>query len=111
MGDGKAPQEEQLEALLQEARLFKPSEEFRRQANASDPGIYERADRDLEGFWGEESKRLDWIEPWTKVLEWDPPWAKWFVGGKLNVTANCVDRHAASERRNKAAIIWAAALG
>ena len=106
MENGKAPQEEQLEALLQEARLFKPSEEFRRQANAGDPGIYERADRDLEGFWGEESKRLDWIEPWTKVLEWNAPWAKWFVGGKLNVAANCVDRHAASARRNKAAIIW-----
>jgi acetyl-CoA synthetase len=106
MGDGKATQKEQLEALLQEERLFKPSEEFRHQANAGDAAIYERAASDLEGFWAEESKRLDWIEPWKKVLEWNAPWARWFVGGKLNVTANCVDRHAASERRNKAAIIW-----
>ncbi len=106
MGDGKGTEAERLEALLHEARLFKPSDEFRRQANAGDAAIYERAARDLEGFWAEESQRLDWIEPWTKVLEWDAPWAKWFVGGKLNVTANCVDRHAASERRNKAAIIW-----
>jgi acetyl-CoA synthetase len=106
MGDGGASKQERLEALLQEARLFQPSEEFRRQANAADAAIYERAGKDLEGFWAEESKRLDWIEPWKKVLEWNAPWAKWFVGGKLNVTANCVDRHAASDRRNKAALIW-----
>ncbi|HET7842136.1 MAG TPA: acetate--CoA ligase [Terriglobia bacterium] len=106
MGDGKGTEQERLEALLQEARLFKPSEEFRLQANAADAEIYERAARDLEGFWSEESRRLDWIQPWKKVLEWDAPWAKWFVGGKLNVAANCVDRHAASARRNKAAIIW-----
>jgi acetyl-CoA synthetase len=106
MGDGGATPEEQLEALLQEGRLFQPSAEFRRDANAGDEAIYKRAEKDLEGFWAQESKRLDWIEPWRKVLEWDAPWAKWFVGGKLNVTANCVDRHAASARRNKAAIIW-----
>jgi acetyl-CoA synthetase len=106
MGDGKGTEQERLEALLQEARLFKPSGEFRRSANASDAAIYDRAQSDLEGFWAEESKRLDWIEPWKKTLEWNPPWAKWFAGGKLNVAANCVDRHAASARRNKAAIIW-----
>jgi len=99
-------QQERLEALLQEGRLFQPAEEFRRQANAQDPAIYERADRDLEGFWAEEAKRLDWFSPWQKVLEWNAPWAKWFVGAKLNVTYNCVDRHAASPRRNKAAIVW-----
>jgi acetyl-CoA synthetase len=106
MGDGGAPEHENLEALLQEGRLFQPSADFRSQANARDESIYQRAENDLEGFWAEEAKRLDWIEPWEKVLEWDAPWAKWFVGGKLNVTANCVDRHAASARRNKAAIIW-----
>src|SRR5207237_750304 len=51
-------------------------------------------------------KRLHWFKPWDRVLEWNVPWAKWFAGGKLNVTYNCVDRHASSERRNKAAIIW-----
>jgi acetyl-CoA synthetase len=106
MGDGKPGHEENLEALLQEKRLFEPSAEFKQQANARDSAIYDRAAKDLEGFWAEESKRLDWIEPWKKVLEWKAPLAKWFVGGKLNVTANCVDRHAASSRRNKAAIIW-----
>jgi acetyl-CoA synthetase len=106
MGDGGATQREQLEALLKEARLFQPPAEFRKQANAGNVEIYERAAKDLEGFWAEQAKRLDWIEPWKKVLEWNAPWAKWFVGGKLNVTANCVDRHAASARRNKAAIVW-----
>ncbi|MGE5326220.1 MAG: acetate--CoA ligase [Deltaproteobacteria bacterium] len=106
MGNGKGTEAERLEALLQEARLFRPSAELQRSANARDSAIYSMAERNLESFWAEESKRLDWITPWTKVLEWDAPWAKWFVGGKLNVTANCVDRHAASGRRNKAAIIW-----
>ena len=94
-------QQERLEALLQEGRLFQPSEEFRRRANASESAIYERADRDLEGFWAEESKRLDWFSPWEKVLEWNTPWVKWFAGAKLNVTYNCVDRHAASPRRRR----------
>ncbi len=98
-------QQERLEALLQEGRIFRPSEEFRRQANAADPAIYERARHDPEGFWAQEAVRLDWFERWQKVLEWNPPWAKWFVGGKLNVTHNCVDRHVASAR-DKAAIIW-----
>ncbi len=98
--------EKSLSALLDERRLFPPSQEFRRQANLSDPAIYERAARDPEGFWAEQAQRLDWFSPWSKVLEWNAPWAKWFVGAKLNVTYNCVDRHARSARRNKAAIIW-----
>ena len=101
-----APAEKSLDALLDERRMFPPSEEFRRQANADDPEIYERAARDPEGFWVEQARRLDWFAPWQKVLEWNAPWVKWFVGGKLNVTHNCVDRHAHSVRRNKAAIIW-----
>jgi acetyl-CoA synthetase len=100
------PNEKSLSALLDERRVFAPPEDFRRNANASDPGIYERAARDPEAFWAEQAKRLDWFAPWQKVLEWNAPWAKWFVGAKLNVTHNCVDRHAHSPRRNKAAIIW-----
>jgi acetyl-CoA synthetase len=106
MADRVAREPENLAALLDEKRVFPPSEEFRRQANAPDPAIYEKAGRSLEGFWAEEATRLDWFKRWDKVLEWNVPWAKWFVGGKLNVTHNCVDRHAASARRNKAAIIW-----
>jgi acetyl-CoA synthetase len=97
---------DQFDALLEEGRAFPPPAEFRRQANVSSRAIYARADRDPEKFWGGLARRLDWIEPYKKVLEWKAPWAKWFVGGKLNVAANCVDRHAASSRRNKAAIIW-----
>jgi len=106
MADATALQQERLDALLQEQRIFPPSEAFRRQANVSDPAIYDRARRDLEAFWAEEAKFLHWFEPWTKTLEWNAPWAKWFVGGKLNAADNCVDRHAASSRRNKAAIVW-----
>src|SRR6266850_184965 len=100
------PSEKSLSALLDERRTFPPSEEFRRRANWNDPAIYDRAAKDPEGFWAEEAKHIDWFTPWRKVLEWNSPWAKWFVGAKLNVTYNCVDRHARSVRRNKAAIIW-----
>jgi len=106
MADKAAIQHEKLAALLEERRMFPPAPEFCRQANVDDPGIYDRARGGLENFWAEEAKRLDWFKPWDKVLEWNAPWAKWFVGGKLNVTHNCVDRHAASPRRNKAAIVW-----
>ena len=99
-------QPEQLAALLQEGRKFPPPEKFQRQANVRDPEIYEQAARDPEGFWAAEAEHLDWFKRWNKVLEWNVPWANWFVGGKLNAAFNCVDRHARSDRRNKAAIIW-----
>ncbi len=100
------PSEKSLSALLDERRTFPPSEEFKQRANWNDPEIYDRAAKNPEGFWAEQAKNLDWFTPWQRVLEWNVPWAKWFVGGKLNVTYNCVDRHAHSARRNKAAIIW-----
>src|SRR5579863_4598301 len=106
MADSTATKQERLEALLQERRTFPPSDEFRRQANAADPKIYDKARQNLEAFWAEQAERLDWIKRWDKVLEWNAPWAKWFVGGQLNVAANCVDRHAHSALRNKAALIW-----
>jgi acetyl-CoA synthetase len=101
-----SPSEKSLSALLDERRTFPPPEEFRRRASWNDPAVYDRAAKDPEGFWAEEAKHLDWFAPWQKVLEWNAPWAKWFVGAKLNITYNCVDRHAHSARRNKAAIIW-----
>jgi acetyl-CoA synthetase len=101
-----SPNEKNMSALLDERRTFPPSEEFKARASWNDPAIYERAAKDPEGFWAEQAKNLDWFRPWDRVLEWNAPWAKWFVGGKLNVTYNCVDRHARSARRNKAAIIW-----
>jgi len=96
-----------IEALLQEQRVFPPSEAFVRQANINDPSIYEEAARDYEAFWAKWAGELiDWYEKWHTVLEWNPPYAKWFVGGKLNACYNCVDRHVKTWRRNKAAIIW-----
>ncbi len=100
------PKETRLDALLQENRLFPPPEEFRKHAVANDPEIYERARKNPEGFWEEEARKLDWFATWQKTLEWNAPWAKWFVGGKINIAYNCVDRHAASARRNKAALVW-----
>jgi acetyl-CoA synthetase len=100
------PSEKSLSALLDERRTFPPSEEFKGRASWNDPAIYDRAAQDPEAFWAAEAQHLDWFAPWQRVLEWNAPWAKWFVGAKLNVAYNCVDRHAHSARRNKAAIIW-----
>jgi acetyl-CoA synthetase len=91
---------------LLEDRKFPPDESFVKQANVSDPGIYERALADPQAFWAERAQGIDWIEPYTQVLDWNVPWAKWFVGGKLNASANCVDRHTRTWRKNKAAIIF-----
>ena len=95
----------QLSTLLDEHRRFPPSASFSAQANAG-PELYAQADRDREAFWAEQAGTLDWMAPWTRVLDWQPPHAQWFVGGKLNVSANCLDRHVSGGRRNKAAIIW-----
>ncbi len=95
-----------IEALLQEDRTFPPPDAFRKQANIADPKIYEESQKDPEGFWAKLAEELHWFKKWDKVLEWDPPFAKWFEGGKLNVSYNCIDRHLAAGRRNKAALIW-----
>ncbi|HIC95476.1 TPA: acetate--CoA ligase [Candidatus Bipolaricaulota bacterium] len=96
----------EIEALLVEERAFDPPEGFVRQANVTDPRVYEEARHDSEGFWEGFARELEWFKPWEKVLEWDPPYAKWFVGGKLNVSYNCLDRHIKTARKNKAALIW-----
>ncbi|HEX2167043.1 MAG TPA: acetyl-coenzyme A synthetase N-terminal domain-containing protein, partial [Longimicrobiales bacterium] len=101
-----ANREQNLEALLKEERRFPPPDAFGERANASDPGIYERAAADPEEFWAEWARKLEWFEPWREVLEWKPPHAKWFVGGKLNASYNCLDRHLGGWRRNKAALVW-----
>ncbi len=95
-----------IEALLSENRVFPPPEPFRAQANVNDPNIYDIAAKDPEAFWAQFASELEWFEPWHQVLQWDPPHAQWFVGGKLNVSSNCIDRHVRTARRNKAAIIW-----
>ncbi len=95
-----------LDDLLRETRVFKPSAAFRRAAHARDPQVYERAARNPERFWAGWAKELAWSKPWTQVLSWKPPHARWFVGGKLNASVNCLDRHLDSATRNKAAILW-----
>jgi acetyl-CoA synthetase len=95
----------QIETLLEETRRFPPTEEFTAQANATD-AIYKEAAENREAFWAKQAGLLDWIEPWHTVLEWNLPHAKWFLGGKLNVSSNCLDRHVAGSRADKAAIIW-----
>ncbi len=95
-----------IDVLLQENRKFAPSEEFRRDALLSDPSIYESAARNPEGYWAKQAESLHWFQKWNKVLDWDPPRAKWFVGGKINISYNCIDRHIDTPRRNKAALIW-----
>jgi acetyl-CoA synthetase len=96
----------ELSALLNEHRRFAPPPAFAAQAHVSDPAIYAQAAADPEAFWAGFAAELDWMAPWTQVLDWQPPHARWFVDGKLNVSANCLDRHVTGGRRNKAAFIW-----
>ncbi len=95
-----------IEALLSENRRFKPDKNFTANANIKDAEIYERANADPEKFWSEMAEELDWFKKWDTVLDWNPPDSKWFLGGKINVSYNCIDRHLKGTRRNKAAIIW-----
>ncbi|ABB57382.1 acetate--CoA ligase [Synechococcus elongatus] len=100
-----------IESILQEKRVFPPSAEFASAARIN-PEAYEalcqKAAADPVAFWGElAAQELDWFEPWQQTLDWsNPPFAKWFVGGKLNISHNCLDRHLTTWRKNKAAIIW-----
>ena len=96
-----------IDALLHEERSFPPPAEFTAKANMADPDIYAKAAADPEGFWAGLAEGLDWYQKWDTVLDWsDAPFAKWFIGGKLNVSYNCIDRHVKNGRRNKAAIVW-----
>ena len=95
-----------IDVLLQENRKFPPPEKFQRAALISDDEIYESAERDPTTYWASKALELEWFKPWDRVLDWTPPHAKWFVGGKLNVSYNCIDRHIATARRNKAALVW-----
>ncbi|HJR16463.1 MAG TPA: acetyl-coenzyme A synthetase N-terminal domain-containing protein, partial [Gemmatimonadales bacterium] len=95
---------EQIDTLLSETRRFPPAPEFAERAAATE-ALYQ-AGRDFRKFWENEANSLEWISRWTQVLDWQPPHARWFLGGKLNASANCLDRHLSGPRRNKAALIW-----
>ncbi len=110
MADPAAGNTGSIESVLVEHRVFPPSAGFAAEAHISGLDAYQKlwdhARDDPEGFWAEQARALDWIAPWDKVLDWQPPHAQWFVGGKINASANCVDRHCDGPRRNKAAIVW-----
>ncbi|MDP9177154.1 MAG: acetate--CoA ligase [Gemmatimonadota bacterium] len=95
-----------IDVLLQENRKFPPSEEFRSSALISSGDVYDEAARDPVAFWERMAGELQWIRKWDTALDWTPPHAKWFVGGKLNVSVNCLDRHLDGPRRDARAIIW-----
>ena len=95
-----------IDVLLHEKRVFRPDPSFRRRAHVRDAGVYARALRNPEAFWASCARELYWFKPWKKVLRWDPPHARWFVGGRINASVNCLDRHLATPVRNKAAILW-----
>ena len=96
-----------IEAYYLESRTFPPPEGFKKQALVVDTWMYDQADQDYEGFWARQAADLlDWSKDWDTILEWDLPFAKWFVGGQLNVAANCLDRHVDAGRGDRVAYHW-----
>jgi acetyl-CoA synthetase len=104
-----------IDSILKESRVFQPSPEFSKQAHIKSleqyEQLYQEAEENPEAFWGRIAEELHWFRKWDRVLEWNSPWAKWFEGGLINLSYNCLDRHVATWRRNKAAIIWEAEPG
>src|SRR3954470_18255939 len=97
---------ETLSNLSREDRRFEPPADLAANANLQEEA-YDRARQDREGFWAEQAERLDWDQKWDRVLDWDdPPFAKWYVGGRLNASYNCVDRHVEAGRGDKVALHW-----
>jgi len=99
-----------LDSVLRENRIFPPPEEFSSKASIGSieqyESMYKQSIEDPEAFWANVAKDLHWFKPWDKVLEWNLPWAKWFVGGKINLSYNCLDRHVFGGRSDKTALIW-----
>ncbi|HUR50135.1 MAG TPA: AMP-binding protein, partial [Acidimicrobiales bacterium] len=96
-----------IEDYYTEDRTFPPSAEFKKSALVTDVAMYEEARADWQGFWARQATELlDWFEPWDTLLEWDLPFARWFVGGTLNASYNCIDRHVAAGRGDKVAFHW-----
>ena len=99
-----------IDSMMKEKRVFRPSASFSKAAHIGSLKKYKKLHRaslkNPDKFWGKAAEELTWIKPWKKVCVWKPPFAEWFVGGKINASANCLDRHLAGPLRNKAAIIW-----
>ncbi|MFL6468607.1 MAG: AMP-binding protein, partial [Pyrinomonadaceae bacterium] len=99
-----------IESVLIEDRVFMPPAEFSANAHVKSfdeyERLYEEAANDVPAFWAKQAESLDWFEKWHTVLEWNEPFAKWFVGGKINISYNCLDRHLTTHRKDKTAFIW-----
>jgi acetyl-CoA synthetase len=95
-----------IEVLLQEGRKFPPPKEFVKAAKVKTTSVYAEAKRNPVRFWERQARELRWMKPWRKALDWKLPYAQWFVGGRLNASDNCLDRHVEGPRRLKAALIW-----
>ena len=99
-----------IDSILHEQRSFEPPAEFSRRAHIQSrdeyEDLYNESIAEPGKFWGRIAGELHWFKKWDKVLEWNLPWAKWFVGGQINLSYNCLDRHVHSPRKNKAAIVW-----
>jgi acetyl-CoA synthetase len=103
------PDDESIEVMLAAAETFPPPPGFAEGSRFSDPSIYEKASRDPEGWWADWAGELEWFEPWKEVLDWsDPPHARWFEGGRINASVNCLDRHVAAGRGDRIAYLWEA---
>ena len=100
----------EIESVLNESRVFPPPSEFSAHAYVKSfeeyEKLYNEAAADPEAFWAKQAEELHWFKKWDTILEWNEPFAKWFVGGKINVSYNCLDRHLETWRKNKAAFIW-----
>ena len=97
--------QDHFDVLLAEDRHYPPPHGFAAQANVQERNVYESAEEDFEGFWARHASDLHWMRPWDTVLKWDAPWARWFDGGKINASYNCLDRHLESQA-DKAAVVW-----
>ncbi len=110
MAEKPATLDTSIDSVLQEQRKFPPAVDFSERAHIKSVEEYERIYKESveepEKFWGRVARELYWFKPWDRVLEWNSPWAKWFVGGQINVSYNCLDRHVQTWRKNKAALIW-----
>jgi acetyl-CoA synthetase len=99
-----------LDSTLHEHRVFPPPADFAAKAHVKSleeyETLYRRSIQDPQRFWADIASELHWFAPWTSVLDWNPPLARWFVGGKLNLCYNCVDRHVLGDRKDKVAILW-----
>ena len=97
---------EEQNAQSQEVQAYEPPEEFVKQANVTDPSVYEKAEEDFEEFWASWARELHWFKDWDQTLKWEPPFAEWFVGGKINAAYNCLDYQIEQGRGDKNALVW-----